>query len=254
MVEGPIGFSNLDKVGVLTEGFDQIGNMVTWYSLPYYKDHFEKLGLTKEKEYLESTFSFSNINPEPFQKASALIKKRYELRSLNFTKTKDIMPYVDKMFDLFNDTYAKLQSFVAINDIQKEYFKKKHISFINPEFIKFIVDKDDKMIAFAIVMPGFSEALQKANGKLFPFGFYHLLKARNNSKEVVFYLIGVLPEYQSKGVTAIIFDEYYTVCQAKGIETCVRTPELEENTAIQNLWKNFNSKITKRRRTYSKKL
>jgi ribosomal protein S18 acetylase RimI-like enzyme len=254
MVEGPIGFSNLDKVGVLTEGFDQIGNMVTWYSLPYYKDHFEKLGLTKEKEYLESTFSFSNINPEPFQKASALIKKRYELRSLNFTKTKDIMPYVDKMFDLFNDTYAKLQSFVAINDVQKEYFKKKYISFINPEFIKFIVDKDDKMIAFAIVMPGFSEALKKANGKLFPFGFYHLLKARNNSKEVVFYLIGVLPEYQSKGVTAIIFDEYYTVCQAKGIETCVRTPELEENTAIQNLWKNFNSKITKRRRTYSKKL
>jgi ribosomal protein S18 acetylase RimI-like enzyme len=254
MVEGPIGFSNLDKVGVLTEGFDQIGNMVTWYSLPYYKDHFEKLGLTKEKEYLESTFSFSNINPEPFQKASALIKKRYELRSLNFTKTKDIMPYVDKMFDLFNDTYAKLQSFVAINDVQKEYFKKKYISFINPEFIKFIVDKDDKMIAFAIVMPGFSEALKKANGKLFPFGFYHLLKARNNSKEVVFYLIGVAPEYQSKGVTAIIFDEYYTVCQAKGIETCVRTPELEENTAIQNLWKNFNSKITKRRRTYSKKL
>jgi ribosomal protein S18 acetylase RimI-like enzyme len=254
MVEGPIGFSNLDKVGILTEGFDQIGNMVTWYSLPYYKDHFEKLGLTKEKEYLESTFSFSNINPEPFQKASALIKKRYELRSLNFTKTKDIMPYVDKMFDLFNDTYAKLQSFVAINDFQKEYFKKKYISFINPEFIKFIIDKDDKMIAFAIVMPGFSEALKKANGKLFPFGFYHLLKARNNSKEVVFYLIGVLPEYQSKGVTAIIFDEYYTVCQAKGIETCVRTPELEENTAIQNLWKNFNSKITKRRRTYSKKL
>jgi len=254
MVEGPIGFSNLDKVGVLVEGFDQMGNMVTWYSLPYYKDHFEQLGLTKEKEYIESDFSFSNINPEPFQKASALIKKRYELRTLNFTKTKDIFPYVDKMFDLFNETYAKLQSFVAINDIQKEYFKKKYISFINPEFIKFIVDKDDKMVAFAIVMPGFSEALKKANGKLFPFGFYHLLKAKNHSKEVVFYLIGVLPEYQSKGVTAIIFDEYYKVCQAKGIETCVRTPELDENHAIHNLWKHFNSKITKRRRTYSKKL
>lgn len=254
MVEGPIGFSNLDKVGVLIEGFDQMGNMVTWYNLPYYKDHFEKLGLTKEKEYMESDFSFNGINPEPFQKASKLIKQRYGLKSLNFTKTKDIMPYVDKMFDLFNATYSKLQSFVAINDVQKEYFKKKYISFINPEFIKFILDKDDNMVAFAIVMPGFSEALKKANGKLFPFGFYHLLKAKNNSKEVVFYLIGVAPEYQSKGVTAIIFDEYYTVCKAKGIETCIRTPELEENQAIQNLWKNFNSRITKRRRTYSKKL
>ena len=164
------------------------------------------------------------------------------------------MPYVDEMFDLFNDTYSKLQSFVPINDIQKEYFKKKYISFINPEFIKFIVDSENKMVAFAIVMPGFGEALQKANGKLFPFGFYHLLKARKHSKEAVFYLIGVTPEYQSKGVTAIIFEEYYNICAAKGIETCIRTPELEENTAIQNLWKHFNTKINKRRRTYSKKL
>ncbi|WP_338410346.1 GNAT family N-acetyltransferase [uncultured Flavobacterium sp.] len=254
MAEGPIGFSNLDKVGVLIEGFDQIGNMVTWYSLPYYKDHFEKLGLTKEKEYVESTFSFSNINPETFQKFSSLIKERYGLRSLNFTKTKDLMPYVDKMFDLFNDSYAKLQSFVAINDIQKKYFKKKYISFINPEFIKFVLDKDDNMVAFAIVMPGFSEALKKANGKLFPFGFYHLLKAKKKSKEVVFYLIGVRPEYQSKGVTSILFEELYKACHAKGIDTCTRTPELEDNTAILNLWKNFNTKINKRRRTYSIKL
>lgn len=254
IVEGPIGFSNLDKVGVLIEGFEEKGNMVTWYNLPYYKEHFEKLGYTKEKEYIESTFSFNNINPAFFVKMSILIKERYKLKSLNFTKTKDIMPYVDQMFDLFNETYSKLQSFVAINDIQKEYFKKKYISFINPEFIKFIVDENNKMIAFAIVMPGFSEALKKANGKLFPFGFYHLLKAKKNSKEVVFYLIGVTPEYQSKGVTAIIFEEYYKVCLAKGIETCIRTPELEENTAIHNLWKHFDTKINKRRRTYMKKL
>jgi hypothetical protein len=253
-MEGPMGFSNLDKVGILSEGFDQMGNMITWYSLPYYITHFEQLGFVKEKEYIESDFSFNNINPEPFQKASKLIKKRYELRSLNFTKTKDIMPYVDKMFDLFNETYAKLQSFVPINDIQKEYFKKKYIGFINPEYIKFIVDKNDNMIAFAIVMPGFAQALKKANGKLFPFGFYHLLQARKHSKEIVFYLIGVTPEYQSKGVTAIVFDEYYKVSLEKGIETCIRTPELEENHAIHNLWKNFNSKITKRRRTYKKEL
>jgi GNAT superfamily N-acetyltransferase len=253
-MEGPIGFSNLDKVGILTEGFDQMGNMITWYSLPYYKEHFEQLGFVKEKEYIESTFSFSNIAPTQFTKFSSLVKQRYELRSLNFTKTKDIMPYVDKMFDLFNETYSKLQSFVPINSIQKEYFKKKYISFINPEFIKFIMDKNDNMIAFAIVMPGFSQALKKANGKLFPFGFYHLLQARKHSKEVVFYLIGVTPEYQSKGVTAIIFDEYYKICQAKGIDTCTRTPELEENHAIHNLWKNFNTKINKRRRTYKKTL
>lgn len=249
-VEGPMGFSNLDKVGVLTYGFDQMGSMITWYNSPYYKDHLEQLGYVKEKEYLESIFPFENVKPEFFFKIQELIKKRYQLRPLNFTKTKDIMPYVDQMFDLFNESYSNLSSFVAITDVQKEFFKKKYIGFINPEFIKFVLDKDDKMVAFSIVMPSFSEALKKANGKLFPFGFYHLLKARNNSKEVLFYLIGVDPEYQNKGVTAIIFNEYYEIFKTKGIKTCIRTPELEDNVAIHNLWKHFDPVVNKRRRTY----
>lgn len=249
-VEGPMGFSNLDKVGVLTEGFDIIGSMITWYNFPYYKDHLEKLGYVKEKEYLENRFPFSNVKTDFFVKPNELIKRRYQLTSLNFTKTKDIMPYVDKMFDLFNSSYADLSSFVAITDVQKEYFKKKYISFINPEYIKFIMDKDDNMVAFSIVMPSFSEALQKANGKLFPFGFYHLLKAKKESKDVLFYLIGIDPEYQSKGVTAIIFNEYYATFKEKGIQNCIRTPELEDNHAIHNMWKHFDPETFKRRRTY----
>ena len=249
-VEGPMGFSNLDKVGVLTEGFDEIGSMITWYNYPYYKTHLETLGYVKEKEYLENKFPFSNVNPETYIKAVELIKKRYHLKALNFTKNKDIMPYVDEMFDLFNKSYAELSSFVAITDVQKEYFKKKYISFINPEYIKFVMDKEDRIVAFSIVMPSFSTALQKANGKLFPFGFYHMLKAKKESKEVLFYLIGVDPEYQSKGVTAIIFDEYYKTFSEKGITDCIRTPELEDNVAIHNMWKNFNPTTFRRRRTY----
>jgi len=253
-VEGPMGFSNLDKVGVLTKGYDQMGTMITWYNHPYYVTHLEKLGFAVEKQYIESVFPFCNVKPEHFMKASQLIQKRYELRSLNFMSTKEVMPYVDKMFDLFNETYSKLSSFVAISEIQKEYFKKKYINFINPEYIKFVVDKDDKLIAFSIVMPNFASALQKAKGKLFPFGFWHLLKARKNSKEVVFYLIGVHPEYQNKGVTALIFEEYYKTFSEKGIETCIRTPELLENNAIHLLWKNFDPTIHCERKTYLKKL
>ena len=253
-VEGPMGFSNLDKVGVLTEGFDEIGSMITWYNFPYYAAHLEKLGYVKEKEYLENKFSMQNVSPDFFIKANDLISKRFELRSLNFTSTKDILPYVDKMFDLFNATYSSLSSFVAITEVQKEYFKKKYIGFINPEYIKFIVDKNDNMIAFTIVMPGFSEALQKANGKLFPFGFYHLLKAKKESKDVLFYLIGIDTEYQSKGVTAMIFNEYYKVFKAKGIQNCIRTPELEDNHAIHNMWKHFDPVTFRRRRTYRKDL
>ena len=253
-MEGPVGFSNLDKVGVLTEGFDHIGTMITWYNHPYYVNHFETLGFVKEKEYLENKFPFSNTKPELFVKIQSLIKRRYGLREINFEKTKDVLPMADKMFDLFNETYSSLASFVPITDIQKEYFKKKYISFINPEYIKFIVDKEDKLIAFSIVMPSFSKALQKANGKLFPFGVYHLLQAKKKSKDVIFYLIGVHPEYQNRGVTAIIFNEYYKTFKAKGIENCIRTPELEENTAIRQIWKHFDPVIHKRRRTYRKDL
>jgi hypothetical protein len=253
-VEGPMGFSNLDKVGVLTEGFDQLGTMITWYNHPYYAKHFEQLGYVTEKEYIESKFPFENVKPEFFEKANDLVKRRYQLSPLNFKTTKEVMPHVDKMFDLFNASYASLSSFVAISDTQKEYFKKKYISLINPEYIKFVEDKDHNIVAFSIVMPSFSKALQKAKGKLFPFGFIHLLKAKKQSKDMIFYLIGVHPDFQNKAVTAIIFNEYYNTFTEKGVINCFRTPELADNIAVHNLWKHFKPEVHCRRKTFRKEL
>ncbi|MEN1785474.1 MAG: GTP cyclohydrolase [Bacteroidota bacterium] len=253
-MEGPVGFSNLDKVGVLTEGFDHIGTMITWYNHPYYPKHYEAFGLTKAKGYLENKFKAAAADPKLFSKANDIIKKRFQLQALNFTKSQEIMPWVDQMFDLFNESYAKLSSFVKVTDIQKAYFKEKYISFINPEYIKFVVDHRNKLVAFAIVMPSFSEALQKAKGKLFPFGVFHLLRAKKHSKDVIFYLIGIRPDFQNKGVTAIIFNEYYHTFKKRGIVNCIRTPELEENTAIRQMWKHFNPVTHKKRQTYKKSL
>lgn len=250
--EGPVGFSNLDKVGVMTEGFDSIAPMVTWYNHAYYIKHYEAAGFHIEKSYSESKFPFKNVKPEFFFKAQELIKRRYQLKALKFTKTSEVMPYVDKMFDLFNESYASLSSFVAINAVQKAYFKKKFISFVNPEYIKFVVDKDDKLVGFAIVMPAFAKALKKINGKLFPFGFRHIISAKKNSKDVIFYLIGIHPDYQNKGVHAVIFNEYYNTFKEKDIETCYRTPELEDNHAIHQIWKHFDPVVYKRRKTFRK--
>jgi GNAT superfamily N-acetyltransferase len=252
--EGPVGFSNLDKVGVMTEGFDQIGNMITWYNHAYYIEHYETLGYTVEKSYSESKFPFKNVKPEFFKKAQELIKRRYKLTALQLTTTSEVMPYVDKMFDLFNASYSSLSSFVEITTIQKKYFKEKFISFINPEYIKFVVDEQDNMVAFAIVMPRFAKALQDMNGKLFPFGFARLLKAKKTSKDAVFYLIGVHPDYQNKGVHAVIFNEYYETFTKKGIIDCYRTPELEDNEAIHKIWKHFDPLVIKRRKTYRKNI
>lgn len=253
-MEGPMGFSSLDKVGVLTEGYDHIGTMITWYNYPYYVEHLKTLGFIKEKEFLENKFYTDRIKPAPFFKAQQLIERRYGLNLLIFKSTSEILPLVDKMFDLYNKSYASLASFVPISDIQREYFKKNYISFINPEYIVFVEDKNHELVAFAVVMPSFSKALQKAKGKLFPFGFLRLLHAKKNNKTVNFYLIGVHPQYQNKGVTAIIFSQYYRVFMEKGITTCIRTPELAENKAIYQIWRHFDQVTHAKRATYKKSL
>jgi GNAT superfamily N-acetyltransferase len=251
-MEGPVGFSNLDKVGVLVSGFDVLGTMITWYNHEYYQKHYEAFGMRKEKGYLESHFPAVNADPKFFVRHSKVIAERFELKTKNFTTSKELMPYVDQMFDLFNESYAKLSSFVPISDRQKAYFKKKYLNFLSPEYIKFVVNKSDELIAFAIVMPSFSKALQKANGKLFPFGFYHLLQAKKHSKDVTFYLIGIRPDYQNKGVTTLLFTDMKKTFDLRGVENCHRTPELEDNHAVHRLWENFDPKIVKRRNTYRK--
>ena len=252
-MEGPIGFSNLDKVGVLTYGYDEIGTMVSWHNHPYYVEHLNQLNFKVEKEYLEHKHQFSDIEIENSNLLEKVIKERYNLKALNFTSTKDLMPYADKMFDLFNESYASLSSFVAITDIQKAFLKKKFLNFINPEYIKFVVNEADELIAFGVVMPSFAEALQKTKGKLFPFGFLHILKAKN-SKKINFYLIGIHPEYQKKGVHSILFSAFHKTFKEKGILECRRTPELANNLAVQNLWRNFNPVLIKKRCTYRKDL
>lgn len=253
-MEGPIGFSNLDKVGVQTEGFEHRGCMITWSNYPYYATHLEQLGLEIEKRYIETKFLLENVDYDFYKRAGDKIEKSYKLRVAPISTNKDIYPYVDEMFELFNKTYAPLSSFIPVSKKQINYFKEKFIPFVKPDFIKFILDKNGKIICFAIVLPSFSEALQKAKGKLFPFGFLHLLWAMKRPKEVDFYLIGVDPTYQSKGVPAILFREYYPIFKKIGVKICNITPELEENIAIQRIWKNFSPKIYAKRVTYKKSI
>ncbi|MEX0274235.1 MAG: GTP cyclohydrolase [Flavobacteriaceae bacterium] len=251
-MEGPMGFSNLDKVGVLVDGFDYIGTMVTWYNHPYYQEHYEHLGLERGKEYVENIVPLANADPSNFKRINDLIKKRYQLRELNVTRKDQLETMIDAMFGLLDLTYQRLDSYTPISKEQRQHLKKRFIDFVNPEYIKFVVDKDDRLIAFAVVLPSYAHALQKANGKLFPFGIWHLLQARRKSKSVLFYLIGVHPDYQKKGVTAIIFNEYYETFLRYGVETGIRTPELEDNTAARQIWKHMTNIVHKRRRTYRK--
>ncbi|QJP35049.1 GNAT family N-acetyltransferase [Nonlabens sp. Ci31] len=251
-MEGPVGFSNMDKAGLLIKGFDEVSTMITWYNYPYYMEHLEQLGYVKAAEWVEFKFQPPNPIPDKINRFADIISKRYTLRTLQFTSTKEILPYVDAMFDLLNKTYSNLVTYVPIQQYQIELYKEKYLPFINPDFIELVVDQENKLVGFAITMPSFSKALQKANGKLFPFGFLHLLKAKKKNNEAAFYLIGIDPEYQGKGVTAMMFRNIIVNFMNYGITKCETNPELEDNLAVQASWKNYDPTLHKRRRTYRK--
>ena len=255
-IEGPVGFSNMDKAGLLTYGYDELNTMITWYHYPYQKEHLIKLGLKQLAEWVEYKIKiFSEEEaPEKVKKFAEIIAKRYNLKSINFKSTKEIIPYVDKMFELLNITYSPLQTYVTIKQYQIDFYKEKFIKYIHPDFIKCVVDNEGNLIAFLITMPSFSRALKKMNGKLFPFGFLHIFKAQHFNDRVSLYLIGVDPKYQSKGATAILFNDLQQTFNKRGIVEVETNPELVENKAIQAFWKNYESTLHKRRATFTKKI
>ncbi len=253
-LEGPMGFTNMDKVGVLTEGYEELSTMITWYNFPYYVQHFEKMHFEKAKEWLEFYFYTKDIAYDQYENMSERIQKRYQLKLVSFKSSREIMPYANKIFDLLDVTYSKLASYVPLTSEQVEYFKNKYIPLIDPDFIKIVENEDGETIAFAITMPSYAKALLKAKGKMWPFGFIHFLKARKNTKEVLFYLIGIHPDYQKKGVIFMLFDAYAKAYNKRGIEKAIRTPELADNKDIQRLWKAFNPVNHKKRCTYRKSI
>ena len=255
-IEGPVGFSNLDKAGLLIEGFKEQNTMITLYNEPYYSKHLESLGYEIAAKWVEfeiKIFDFES-SPEKVKRFSKLVMNRYNLTLLNFKSRKEIIPYVDEMFSLLDKTYNQLQTYVPIQGYQIENYKNRFLKFVNPDYIKCIVDQKGKLICFSIIMPSFTRALKKINGKLTLFNAYHLIKAMRFIKRASFYLIGVHPDYQNKGITAIIFNEMQKLFNKQNITTVETNPELEENTAIQKLWKNYEHRLHKRRATYTKSI
>lgn len=250
-IEGPMGFTNLDKSGVLTKGFDRLATMIGIYNAPYYAEHFEKEGLEKEKEWVEYELVFPEQLPEKIIRFNDLILQKYQLKVLKFNSKKEILPYVEPMFKLLDETYRHLSSYTPITDEQIHTYRDKYFKFIDKDYIVAITDSQGKLISFAITMPSYSKALQKANGRLFPFGWWHLLQAGKRNDRANFYLIGIHPDYQKRGITSVIFKEIYEVFKQKGVKYLETNPELEENKAIQLLWQDYEPINHKRRRTYS---
>lgn len=250
-IEGPMGFTNLDKAGMLTMGFDRLATMIGIYNFPYYQEHLEKLGLIKEKEWVEFEIIFPDVLPDKIVKFNELIKEKYKLEVMKFSSKKELLPLIEPMFKLLDETYKNLSTYTPITPEQIKVYREKYFGFIDKDFVICIRDKHQQLISFAITMPSYSKALQKAKGSLLPFGWWHFLQAGKKNDRANFYLIGIHPDYQRRGVTSIIFKEIYDIFKKKGVKYLETNPELEENKNIQLLWQDYNPENHKRRKTFS---
>ncbi len=253
-IEGPMGFTNLDKAGMLIMGYDKLATIIGLYNYDYYPKHLEKMGLVKEKEWVEFEITFPEVLPEKVEKFSKLIAEKYKLKVIDFKNKKELLPLVEPMFKLLDETYKPLSTYTPITDEQIKTYKEKYFGFFDKDYVVCVVDEHNDLISFAITMPSYSEALQKAKGKLFPFGWYYLWKAGKRNSRANFYLIGIHPDYQRRGVTSIIFKKIWENFTEKGIKFLETNPELEENKNIQLLWQDYNPVNHKKRITYSKEI
>lgn len=251
-IEGPMGITNMEKAGMLTYGFEEKATMIGLYNPPYYPDTLEAMGYVKDKKWVEFEIEFPTVLPEKVYRFSNILREKYGLRQLKFMSKKDIQPWIDSIFDLLDITYQSLSTYTPLSSLQKKIYRDKYFPLINKDYIICIVNGEGRLVAFAISMPSYSEALQKAGGRLYPFGWYSILNAERYTDRANFYLIGVHPEYQRRGITALIFEAMYNIFKTKGIRYMETNPELEENHSIQALWSDYEPRLHKRRATFSK--
>lgn len=253
IIQGPLGFTNLDTQGLLIEGFDHLQSVASVYHLPYYKDHFEKLGYEKEIDWLEFRLTIEEI-PEKAARLAEMIRQRYDMKVLTFKRNKDLSPYGPGVFKLLNHAFEELFSVVAFDDEMIGYYTKKYFKLLNPEFVKLIETSDGELAGFIIGVPSLSKAMQRAKGSLFPFGFIYLLRAMKHPKEMDIFLTAVDPKLQGTGVPALLINELQKTILKYKIPFVETTGIFENNQKAIQHWKNYKHIQHKRRRCFKKVL
>ena len=251
---GPMGFTTFEHQGIVYKGFDKMPTFSSVYNHEYYPKHLEAAGYQKDIDYVEYEVKTPSEIPGKALKIRDLIIKRYHLSYLKAKNTKDLLPYAKQVFDVINAAYEPLFGFVKLTDKQIDYFVKKYFSFINPDYVTAVLDENNKLIGFQISIPSLSRAFQKANGRLYPFGFLHFLKAMKNPERIDIMLVAVHPDYQNKGVNSIFMTDLTEVCIEKGIKYAESNQEMEENEKVQNFWRYYDANQYKRNRIYCKEI
>lgn len=255
-IVGPMGFTDMDHEGMLIDGFDQLGTMATIYNYPYYPAHMERMGYEKEVDWVEYRIKVPAEIPEKHRRIADIVERRFGLKVKKYTSRKKIKEeYGRAIFDLINEAYADLYGYSPLTPRQIDYYINMYLGIVRLEEVCLITDSDDRLVCVGIAMPSLSKALRRAGGKLLPLGWWHLFRAiRGNSDVVDLLLVAVKPEYQNKGVNALLFRDLIAQFNKDGFREAESNLELEGNENVQKQWEYFERRLHRRRRCYKKQL
>lgn len=255
-VIGPLGFTDLDHEGMLVEGYDELSTMATIYNYPYYPEHMARHGYEKQADWVEFMMTVPDGIPDKYNRIAEIVKKKSGLRVLKYSSRKKIKEeYGRQLFHLINEAYDSLYEYSPLTDRQIDHYIDVYLNLLNLDLVSLVVDKDDKLVAVGISMPSMSRALQKSQGKMWPFGWWHLLRGlKGKNDRVDLLLVAVHPDYQNKGVNALLFQDLIPQYIKYGFRYAESNPELETNGKVQGQWEYFENRQHRRRRSYYKNL
>jgi len=257
-IQGPLGFTDFDAEGLLIEGFDQLSTMATIYNYPYYRTHIERMGFEKDADWVEYKIYIPEDIPDKHKRISDLIQRKYNLNVVKCTSARTLAKkYGQAIFELMNEAYRPLYGYSALSQRQIDQYIKMYLPIIDLRMVTLITDADDRLIAVGLSMPSLSKALQKSSGRLLPLGWYYLGKTiflKRYPKILDLLLVAVKPEYQNKGVNALLFSDLIPIYQKLGFEYAESNPELEMNGKVQAQWEYFKTEQHKRRRCFVKEI
>ena len=256
IIHGPWGFTDQDREGLLTFGFDERSTYATNYSYPYFYKNLETLGFEDESKWIERSFTIPQIPYKRIVELSEKIKEKLEVVDIADTLSlKQILAnYGDKFFDLLNEAYGELDGYVPVEGDVRKNILKQFATIVNTKYISILVDKDDNVAAFGVVFPSICDALIKHRGKLFPTGFISVLSSIKKPKELEMAVIGVSKKYKNTGINSVVMSRIMKNVIADGIQKIESNPMLETNYSIQQQWKFAENKIIKKRQTYKKEI
>ena len=255
-IVGPLGFTDLDNEGMLINGFEELGTMATIYNYPYYPQHIERLGYEKEIDWHEFLIEVPEQIPDKHKRIAEIVKKKFNLRVVKFTSRKALKEqYGQALFELINEAYDNLYGYSRLTKRQIDYYIKIYLGMLHLDLVTLIVDGDDQLVGVGISIQSMSRALQKSKGKMFPFGWWHLLKGlKGKNDRVDLLLVAVKPQYMGKGVNALLFTDLIPAYNKYGFKWAESNPELESNAAVQNQWEAFPYRQHRNRRAFIKKI